>query len=150
MVIGIAAYKGKHFAGEHASLAHAWIQGAVESGLRAAREKRPDAIVLDIIMPGVDGWAFFEEVRRYLEKNYGRDGAMRFDSNGGGDPGYEPNSYGEWQQQPETAEPPLSLEGAADVVRIDHPPGNAHHTAAVDGRNVRAGQADQGRVDFQP
>jgi monoamine oxidase len=25
-----------HFAGEHASLAHAWIQGAVESGLRAA------------------------------------------------------------------------------------------------------------------
>ena len=27
-----------HFAGEHASLAHAWIQGAVESGLRAAAE----------------------------------------------------------------------------------------------------------------
>jgi monoamine oxidase len=25
-----------HFAGEHASLAHAWIQGAIESGLRAA------------------------------------------------------------------------------------------------------------------
>ena len=29
---------GIHFAGEHASLAHAWIQGAIESGLRAARE----------------------------------------------------------------------------------------------------------------
>jgi monoamine oxidase len=27
-----------HFAGEHASLAHAWIQGAIESGLRAAAE----------------------------------------------------------------------------------------------------------------
>jgi monoamine oxidase len=27
-----------HFAGEHASLAHAWIQGAVESGLVAARD----------------------------------------------------------------------------------------------------------------
>lgn len=27
-----------HFAGEHASLAHAWIQGAIESGLRAALE----------------------------------------------------------------------------------------------------------------
>ena len=27
-----------HFAGEHASLAHAWIQGAIESGLRAAHE----------------------------------------------------------------------------------------------------------------
>lgn len=27
-----------HFAGEHASLTHAWIQGAIESGLRAAHE----------------------------------------------------------------------------------------------------------------
>lgn len=27
-----------HFAGEHASLAHAWIEGAIESRLRAARE----------------------------------------------------------------------------------------------------------------
>jgi len=27
-----------HFAGEHASLAHAWIQGATESGLRTAHE----------------------------------------------------------------------------------------------------------------
>jgi monoamine oxidase len=27
-----------HFAGEHASLAHAWIQGSIESGLRAAHE----------------------------------------------------------------------------------------------------------------
>jgi monoamine oxidase len=27
-----------HFAGEHASLAHAWIQGAIESGIRAAAE----------------------------------------------------------------------------------------------------------------
>ena len=27
-----------HFAGEHASLGHAWIQGAIESGLRAAQE----------------------------------------------------------------------------------------------------------------
>nr|HQH52582.1 catalase-related domain-containing protein [Candidatus Hydrogenedentota bacterium] len=28
--------------------------------------------------------------------------------------GYEPNSYGEWQEQPEFAEPPLAIEGAAD------------------------------------
>lgn len=27
-----------HFAGEHASLKHAWIEGAVESGIRAALE----------------------------------------------------------------------------------------------------------------
>jgi monoamine oxidase len=35
----IAAPEGRvHFAGEHTSLCHAWIQGAIESGLRAARE----------------------------------------------------------------------------------------------------------------
>jgi monoamine oxidase len=35
----IIASEGRvHFAGEHASLAHAWIQGAIESGLRAATE----------------------------------------------------------------------------------------------------------------
>ncbi len=35
----IIAPEGRvHFAGEHASLGHAWIQGAIESGLRAAHE----------------------------------------------------------------------------------------------------------------
>ena len=35
----IIAPEGRlHFAGEHASLFHAWIQGAIESGLRAALE----------------------------------------------------------------------------------------------------------------
>jgi catalase len=43
-----------------------------------------------------------------------RDGAMRVDGNYGSTLGYEPNSYGQWQQQAEFAEPPLSLEGAAD------------------------------------
>ena len=46
--------------------------------------------------------------------SYHRDGAMRVDGNHGGTLGYEPNSYDEWQQQPDFAEPPLSLEGAAD------------------------------------
>jgi catalase len=46
--------------------------------------------------------------------SYHRDGAMRVDGNHGSTLGYEPNSYGEWQQQPEFAEPPLNLEGAAD------------------------------------
>ena len=36
------------------------------------------------------------------------------DGNHGSTIGYEPNSYGEWQEQPETAEPPLNLESAAD------------------------------------
>ena len=43
-----------------------------------------------------------------------RDGLMRVDGNYGGTLGYEPNSYGEWQEQPEFREPPLGLEGAAD------------------------------------
>jgi monoamine oxidase len=35
----IIAPEGRiHFAGEHASLGHAWIQGAIESGLRSAHE----------------------------------------------------------------------------------------------------------------
>ena len=43
-----------------------------------------------------------------------RDGAMRVDSNNGAEVGYEPNSKGALQEQPDFAEPPLSLEGAAD------------------------------------
>lgn len=45
--------------------------------------------------------------------SYHRDGAMRVDGNHGSTLGYEPNSYGEWQQQPGYAEPPLALSGAA-------------------------------------
>ncbi len=43
-----------------------------------------------------------------------RDGQMRVDGNYGSTIAIEPNSQGEWQQQPEFAEPPLALEGAAD------------------------------------
>ena len=46
--------------------------------------------------------------------SFHRDGSMRVDGNYGSTLGYEPNSYGEWQQQPKFAEPPLALEGAAD------------------------------------
>jgi catalase len=46
--------------------------------------------------------------------NYHRDGSMRVDGNHGSTIGYEPNSYGEWQEQPQVNEPPLSIEGAAD------------------------------------
>lgn len=46
--------------------------------------------------------------------SYHRDGQMRVDDNHGATLGYEPNSYGEWQEQPEYKYPPLELEGAAD------------------------------------
>jgi catalase len=46
--------------------------------------------------------------------SYHRDGAMRTDGNYGGTLGYEPNSEGQWAEQPDFREPPLALEGTAD------------------------------------
>jgi catalase len=46
--------------------------------------------------------------------SYHRDGLMRVDGNYGSIIAYEPNSQGEWQEQPDFREPPLSIEGAAD------------------------------------
>lgn len=52
-------------------------------------------------------------------QNYQRDGAMRFDGNGGAAPNYEPNSYVDAPKQASwQAEPALALKGAAD--RHDH------------------------------
>src|SRR5690606_25103749 len=45
--------------------------------------------------------------------SYHRDGAMRVDGNHGSRLHYEPNSYGEWQDQRDFSEPPLALAGAA-------------------------------------
>ena len=45
--------------------------------------------------------------------SYHRDGQMRTDGNHGSTIGYEPNSYGEWQDSPEMKEPPLQLHGEA-------------------------------------
>ncbi|MCO5250939.1 MAG: catalase [Candidatus Kapabacteria bacterium] len=44
---------------------------------------------------------------------YHRDGQMRVDDNYGSTIGYEPNSYGAWQEQTEHREPPLKIEGDA-------------------------------------
>ena len=46
--------------------------------------------------------------------SYHRDGQMRVDGNHGGAASYEPNTRGEWQEQPDYREPPLSVDGAAD------------------------------------
>ena len=45
--------------------------------------------------------------------SYHRDGPMRVDGNHGSRLHYEPNSYQEWQEQPDFSEPPMALEGAA-------------------------------------
>lgn len=46
--------------------------------------------------------------------SYHRDGAMRVDGNYGATIAHAPNSEGEWQSQPDFAEPPLAINGAAD------------------------------------
>jgi len=58
--------------------------------------------------------------------SYHRDGAMRVDGNFGSTLGYEPNSYGEWQQQPAFADPPLDLQGAA--AHWDHREDNDYYS----------------------
>ena len=58
--------------------------------------------------------------------SYHRDGAMRVDGNKGATIGYEPNSKGEWQQQPDFSEPPLAIEGAAD--HWDHRADNDYYS----------------------
>jgi catalase len=45
--------------------------------------------------------------------NYQRDGAMRFDGNGGGVHNYEPSSFGGPAQSSSAQEPPLDLDGSA-------------------------------------
>jgi catalase len=45
--------------------------------------------------------------------SYHRDGAMRVDGNSGRAATYEPNRHGEWQEQPDFAEPPLAIDGDA-------------------------------------
>jgi len=58
--------------------------------------------------------------------NYQRDGAMRFDENGGGSVNYEPNSFGGPVEDHAFKEPPLPVSGTAD--RYDHRVGNDDYT----------------------
>ncbi len=60
---------------------------------------------------------------------YHRDGAMRFDGNGGGTVNYEPNSFCGPVETGEM-EPPLGIDGDAD--RYDHRVGNDDYTQAGD------------------
>ncbi|PNQ99172.1 catalase (plasmid) [Azospirillum argentinense] len=61
-------------------------------------------------------------------RNHQRDGAMRFDGNGGGSPNYEPNSFGGPVENRAVAEPPLRISG--DAARYDHREGNDDYAQA--------------------
>lgn len=60
--------------------------------------------------------------------NYQRDGAMRFDGNGGGSVNYQPNSFDGPIEDPTQKEPPLTVTG--DIDRYDHRDGNDDFTQA--------------------
>jgi len=76
--------------------------------------------------------------------NYQRDGAMRFDENGGGSVNYEPNSFGGPVEDHAFREPPLPVSGAAD--RYDHRVGNDDYTQP--GNLFRLMSGDQKRQLF--
>lgn len=44
-----------------------------------------------------------------------RDGQGRVDDNYGSRPHYEPNSFNQWQEQPQFAEPPLKIDGHSAI-----------------------------------
>ncbi len=76
--------------------------------------------------------------------NYNRDGAMRFDENGGGSVNYEPNSFGGPVEDHAFKEPPLPVSGAAD--RYDHRAGNDDYSQP--GNLFRLMSAEQKRQLF--
>jgi len=63
---------------------------------------------------GVNNYQIPVNAARCPVSNFHRDGAMRVDGNNGGTLHYEPNSYGQWQEQRDFREPPLAIDGAAD------------------------------------
>ena len=77
--------------------------------------------------------------------SYHRDGPMRVDGNFGSTIGYEPNSKGEWQEQPDFSEPDLALSGAA--ARWDHREDDDYYSQP--GNLFRLLSAEQQQVLFE-
>jgi CheY-like chemotaxis protein len=42
---------------------HVWTAASAQEGVRLARELHPDAITLDVVMPGADGWSALSELK---------------------------------------------------------------------------------------
>ncbi|MEO6137010.1 MAG: catalase [Ginsengibacter sp.] len=90
---------------------------------------------------------------------YHRDGAMRVDGNYGATKHYEPNSFNEWQQQPEYKEPALALFGDAGAWdhRVDEDyysqPGNLFRLMTDDKKQIlfnnTAGEVGQAQKFIQ-
>ena len=65
---------------------------------------------------------------RVVHATYNRDGAMRFDDNGGSSPNYEPNSFGGPIQDPRYIECPKPITGT--VARHNHRDESDYYTQA--------------------
>jgi catalase len=76
--------------------------------------------------------------RAATSANYQRDGAMRFDDNGGAGPNYYPNSFGGPSPDPSAAMPPVDVSGVAARQPYTHPnddfvqAGNLYRDAMTD------------------
>ena len=62
---------------------------------------------------GVNNYQIPVKASKCPYHSFHRDGAMRVDGNYGSTLGYEPNSFGEWKEQPKYKEPHLELDGSA-------------------------------------
>ncbi len=54
--------------------------------------------------------------------SFHQDGLMRFDDNKGPAPTYEPNSFGEWREQPLYSEPPFPVDGLGERYTYSNTP----------------------------
>lgn len=61
---GLVELLGRYLTG-HACRVTAAASG--QEGLRLAQDMLPDAIILDVMMPGMDGWEFLQRLRARLE-----------------------------------------------------------------------------------
>ncbi len=96
--------------------------------------------------------------RRTNGFNYNRDGAMRFDGNGGDLPNYEPNSFGGPKEDPRYRETPYQANDTLEkVARYDHREDNDDYTQAGnlwrlfdDGQKDRTAHAIAGSLGQTP
>ncbi|MEO7030686.1 MAG: catalase [Acidobacteriaceae bacterium] len=96
--------------------------------------------------------------RRTNGFNYNRDGAMRFDGNGGDLPNYEPNSFGGPKEDPHYRETPYQAnETLEKVARYDHREGNDDYAQVGnlwrlfdDGQKDRTAKAIAGSLGQTP
>lgn len=124
----------------------AFEPGNLPRGMGASPDKMLQARILSYpdahrYRIGVNYAALEVNKPRIPVQHYHRDGATRFDGNGGSSVNYQPNSFGGPSDAAQYREPPLRISGDAD--RYDHRAGNDDYQQAGD--LFRLMSADQQR-----